>query len=117
MKKLASHSTKIKIKKGDKVKVLLGKDRGKEGAVAYVLAGKGRVFVEGANLYKRSLRADALKRYGGQDAKGQIIDIPKSLDISNVGLICPSCKKVTRVGYMIGKEGKIRICKKCRKEI
>lgn len=107
----------VKIKKGDKVKVLLGKDRGKEGAVAYVLAGKGRLFVEGANLYKRSLRADVFKRKGGQDTKGQIIDIPKSLDISNVGLICPSCKKVTRVGYLLGKEGKTRICKKCRKEI
>lgn len=107
----------MKIKKGDKVKILLGKDKGKEGAVVYVLADKGRVFVEGANLYKRSVRADALKRQGGQDAKGQIIDIPKSLDISNVGLICPSCKKVTRVGYILKKEGKTRICKKCRKEI
>lgn len=107
----------MRIQKGDKVKVLLGKDRGKEGAVAYVLVGKGRVFVEGANLYKRSLRADALKKNSGQDTKGQIIDIPKSLDISNVGLICPSCKKVTRVGYMLGKAGKTRICKKCRKEI
>lgn len=100
----------MRIKKGDKVKILLGKDRGKEGTVEYVLAKKGRVFVGGANIYKRHVRKM-------QGVEGGIIDIPKSLDISNVGLICPNCKKVTRVGYMLGKEGKIRICKKCRKEI
>lgn len=108
----------MKIKKGDKVKILLGKDRGKEGTVEFVLTKKSRVFVGGANLYKRSLRADALKSHGGQDTgKGQIIDIPKSLNVSNVGLICPNCKKITKIGYEVTKTGKVRICKKCRKEI
>lgn len=105
----------MKIKKGDNVKILLGKDRGKEGKVEYVLGKEGKVFVGGANLYKRSLRADALKRHG--EIKGQIIDIPKPMNISNVGLICPNCNKLTRVGFKkIGNE-KMRVCKKCKKEI
>lgn len=100
----------MKIKKGDKVKVLLGKDRGKEGTVEYVKTKEARVFVGGVNLYKRHVRKQ------GQ-TEGGIIDIPKSLNVSNVGLVCPECKKVTRVGYkMVGKE-KMRICKKCKKEI
>ncbi len=99
-----------KIKKGDKVKVLLGKDRGKEGTVELIRAGDNRVFVGGANLYKRHV-----KKMG--DVEGGIIDIPKSLNISNVGLICPNCKKLTKVGYEVTKTGKIRICRKCKKEI
>lgn len=100
----------MKIKKGDKVKVLLGKDRGKEGVVELVRAGDDRVFVGGANLYKRHV-----KKMNG--VEGGIIDIPKSLNISNVGLICPSCKKVAKIGYKIEGKVKIRICRKCKKEI
>lgn len=99
-----------KIKKGDKVKVLLGKDRGKEGTVELVKAADNRVFVGGANLYKRHV-----KKTGGME--GGIIDIPKSLNISNIGLICPNCKKITKVGYKLEGTKKMRICKKCKKEI
>lgn len=107
----------MKIKKGDKVKVLLGKDRGKEGIIEYVLAKEKKVFVGGANLYKRHVR-----KMGNME--GGIINIPKPVYISNVGLICPNCKKITRVGYkqslptgkIVGKE-KLRICKKCKKEV
>lgn len=100
----------MKIKKGDQVKILLGKDRGKTGSVEYVKGKEGKVFVSGANLYKRHVRKM-------QGVEGGIIDLPKPMDLSNVGLICPSCKKVTRVGYEVTKAGKIRICRKCRKEI
>lgn len=100
----------MKIKKGDKVRILLGKDRGKEGSVVYVLGKEKKVFVGGANLYKRHVRKM-------KDVEGGIIDIPKPMDISNIGLICPNCKKVTRVGYKIEGMTKIRICKKCKKEI
>lgn len=100
----------LKIKKGDKVKILLGKDRGKEGKIEYVKGKEGRVFVGGANLYKRHV-----KKQGS--SAGGIIDIPKSLDISNVALICPNCNKATRVGCKITGDVKIRICKKCGKEI
>lgn len=100
----------MKIKKGDKVKIILGKDRGKEGKVEYVLGKDKRVFVGGANLYKRHVR-----KHG--NIEGGIIDIPKSLDISNIALICPNCNKVTRVGFKLEGSDKIRICKKCKKEI
>lgn len=100
----------MKIKKGDKVKILLGKDRGKEGSVALVLGKDNKIFVEGVNLYKRHVKKM-------QNIEGGIVDIPKPMDISNAGLICPNCKKVTRVGFKITGKEKIRICKKCNKEI
>lgn len=100
----------MKIKKGDKVIVLLGKDRGKIGKVEFVRAKDQKIFVEGANLYKRHVRKM-------QNIEGGIIDIPKGLDISNLGLICPNCNKVTRVGYKVSNDLKVRICKKCGKEI
>ncbi len=100
----------MKIKKGDKVKLMLGKDRGKEGTVEYVLGKDNRVFVGGANLYKRHVRKM-------QNMEGGIIDIPKSMDISNVSLICPNCNKLTRVGFKKVSNEKLRICKKCGKEI
>lgn len=100
----------MKIRKNDKVKILLGKDRGKEGKVAYVKGKEGKVFVEGANLYKRHV-----KKQG--KLEGGIIDIPKPLDVSNVALVCPDCNKVTRIGFKIEGSEKIRICKKCQKEI
>ena len=100
----------MKIKKGDKVKVLLGKDRGKEGKVVFVRGKEGQVFVEGANLYKRHVKKQGT-------TEGGIIDLPKPLDVSNVALICPSCNKVTRVGYKLEGTEKFRVCKKCGKAI
>ncbi len=100
----------MKIKKGDKVKILLGKDSGKEGKVAFVIVKRAKVFVEGANLYKKHV-----KKQGSLE--GGIINIPKPLDVSNVCLICPNCNKPTRVGYKFTGTEKHRICKKCGKEI
>lgn len=100
----------MKIKKGDKVQIIKGKDRGKSGTVEFVRAKDRKVFVGGANLYKRHVRKQGT-------LEGGIIDIPKPLDVSNVSLICPNCNKLTRIGYkLMGKE-KVRICKKCNKEI
>ena len=100
----------MKIKKGDKVKILLGKDSGKEGTVEYVLAKEKKVFVAGTNLYKRHVRKQG-------NIEGGIINIPKPMNVSNVALICPNCKKITRVGYQIVGKEKLRICKKCKKEV
>ena len=99
----------MKIKKGDKVKIMLGKDRGKEGTVEYVLGKDNKIFVGGTNLYKRHVRKM-------QNIEGGIINLPKPMDISNVVLICPNCKKITRVGFKIVGTDKVRICKKCQKE-
>lgn len=100
----------MKIRKGDKVKILLGKDRGKEGKVEFVMVKKEKIFVGGANLYKRHV-----KKHG--TIEGGIIDLPKPMDISNVALVCPNCNKVTRVGYQIMEDSKVRICRRCKKEI
>lgn len=100
----------MKIKKGDKVKILSGKDSGKEGKVEFVLGKRNKVFVGGVNLYKRHV-----KKQG--NLEGGIINLPKPLDISNVGLICPNCNKLTRVGFKLTGNEKHRICKKCQKEI
>lgn len=99
-----------KLKKGDNVAVLLGKDSGRTGKVVRVNTKTGKVMIEGVNLYKRHVR-----KMG--DTPGGIIDITKLLDISNVALICPHCKKPTRVGYQMLNSIKSRICRKCRKEI
>ncbi|MBI2021570.1 50S ribosomal protein L24 [Candidatus Daviesbacteria bacterium] len=99
-----------RIKKGDNVLVLLGKDRGKTGQVEKVLGKKGQLIVAGVNIAKRHVR-----KY--RDIEGGIIDIVKPVDISNVSLICPNCKKPTRVGYEVKGDSKVRICRKCKKAI
>jgi large subunit ribosomal protein L24 len=101
-----------KLRKGDKVRVLLGKDRGKEAVVERMDTKKGEVWLPGINVYKRHVRKSAQL-----NVEGGVIDIIKPLNISNVELICPNCKKPTRVGFEIKKGDKIRICRKCKKEI
>lgn len=99
-----------KIKKGDNVKVLLGKDNGRTGTIERVLAKENRVIISGLNVVKRHVK----KRQG---IEGGIIDIIKPMNISNIALICPSCKQPTRVGFKVEDKVKSRICKKCGKEI
>lgn len=98
----------MKIKKGDIVKILSGKDRGKTGKVIRLFPKKKRVMVEGINVYKKHVRP---KR---QNEKGEIVEVARPINISNVVLICPSCSKPTRVGYSIDGENKNRRCKKCK---
>lgn len=108
----------MKLKKGDNVKVVAGKDKGKTGKIERVFPKKNKVLVTGVNLYKRHLKA----RSGRQ--KSEIITLTKPLPFANVRLICPKCNLETRVGFKIA-EGlpaglagkKLRICRKCEKEI
>jgi len=107
----------MKIKKGDQVLIISGKDRTRKGKILQVLPKEERVLVEGINIRKKSVRP---KRSG---EKGQLVEMPGQISISNLKLICPKCKKATRVGYKIispsagGKKTKVRICKKCGQEI
>ena len=101
----------MKIKKGDKVLVIQGKFKGMTGKVIKALPREGKIVVEGVNIKKKHLKP---KREG---EKGKIVEIPAPFDVSNVKLICPRCKKPTRVGYKIEKNIKYRICKKCKREI
>lgn len=102
----------MRIKKGDQVLIIAGKDRLRKARVIKVLPSHGRLVVEGINIVKRHQRPKQ------QGAKGQVVEIPMSLDVSNVKLICPQCSRPTRVGVKIIEDGrKARICKKCQKEI
>jgi large subunit ribosomal protein L24 len=100
-----------KIKKGDNVQILLGKDRGKTGTIEKVLLKKAEVVVPGINVYKRHIKKGLAGNEGG------VVELSKPLDISNVMLVCPSCKKPTRVGVKVEGEENVRFCKKCKKEI
>jgi large subunit ribosomal protein L24 len=102
---------KLNIKKGDEVKVLAGKEKGKTGKVIEVLPEEGRVAIEGLNLHTRFTRP---KR---QNEKGQKIQVPGPLSVSKLMLVCPHCGKPTRVGHSVTEAGSFRKCKKCGKTI
>ena len=101
----------MNIKKGDKVTILAGKDKGKTGKVLQVFPSRERVSVEGLNLLIKHMRP---RREG---EKGQRIEFPAPMNISNLMLVCPKCSKPARVSYKIVKNDKgnknFRVCKKC----
>jgi len=108
----------MKIKTGDKVKMLSGKDKGKTEKVLQIFANEGRIVVEGLNLLIKHQRPKK------QGEKGQRIQFPSTVNISNIVLVCPKCGKDTRVGSKIIKSDdskkkvvKNRICKKCNEVI
>lgn len=102
----------MKIKKGDKVKVIAGKDKGREGTVERVYSKQNKILALGINVYKRHLKKGQQK-----DQQGGIVDIPRPLDVAKVMLICPKCKKLARVGYSVEKDKKFRICKRCKSRV
>ena len=98
----------MKIKKNDKVTIQTGKDRGKQGLVEKVYPKQNTILVTGVNLYKKHVRKSE------EMPKGGIVEVPRPLDISKVGLVCPKCKKTVRVGYQVDGGKKQRICRKCK---
>ena len=97
----------MRIRKGDRVRVLTGKDRGKEGEVSRAIPAKNKVIVDGVNVAKKHQKATRATMQGG------IIDKDMPIPVANVAIICPSCGP-TRVGYRFDPDGtKIRTCKKC----
>ena len=101
----------MKIKKGDTVLIISGKDRGKKAKVLEAYPKMGKITLEGVNIVKKH------RRPGSEREKGQIIEIPKPIDVSNVKIICSKCGQAVRVGYRLTEAGKYRICKKCGQEI
>jgi large subunit ribosomal protein L24 len=108
---------KLKIRSGDEVLVIAGKDRStknhpRRGKVIGVLPAKNRVMVDGINIIRKAVRQSQKVRQGG------IIESPGPVDVSNVMLVCPSCEAATRVAIRRTDEGKrVRVCKKCKKDI
>ena len=98
----------MKIIKGDTVKVMIGKDKGRDGQVIAVYPKKDSVLIKGLNLFKKHIK-------GQQGQQGGIIEKERALLASKVMVVCPSCKKLTRVAFQIDKTGqKTRICRKCK---
>ena len=102
----------LQVKKGDKVQVIAGKDKGKKGKVLRSFPSNDRVLVEGANMIKRHTRPTQKSPQGG------IVDKPGAIHVSNIQLVCPNCDQPTRIGSKRTKEGKrVRVCRKSDGEI
>lgn len=101
----------MKILKNDTVKITAGKDKGKNGKVLKVFPKKNKILIDGLNLFKKHVKPKK------QNQKGEIILVPRPLDVSKVMIICSSCQKATRIGYRIEDNQKTRICKKCQSKI
>lgn len=101
----------MKLKKGDSVKIVLGKDKGREGKIEKFFPKTQKVLIAGVNQYKRHLKAKS------QREPSEIITITKPMSVYNVAFICPHCKLPTRIGFRIERNDKIRVCRKCDKKI
>lgn len=101
----------MKLRTGDHVKVMAGKDKGKTGKVIQVFPALARVVVEGANARTRHVRPR------GREQKGQKISYFAPLAVANVMLLCPKCGKPTRVAMKVVEANKLRVCKKCHETL
>ena len=102
---------KFLFKTGDQIVIITGKDKGKTGKIIRVDKESGRAAVEGLNVYKKNVKPS--KKY----PQGGIIDINALVAVSNLSLVCPSCKKATRLAVKNEGREKRRICKKCSEVI
>jgi large subunit ribosomal protein L24 len=100
----------LKFKIGDTVKITSGKDKGREGKIEKIFSKEKTVLIPTVNFFKRHMK-------GIGERKSGIYDIPRPLPFSKIALICPKCKKPTRVGFRVLEKEKIRVCRKCGKEI
>ena len=120
-------TTNMRIKKGDLVQILSGKDRGKQGKVLEARPKERRVIVENLNTVKRHTKPRPMRdssRMGGSGIEpGGVITKPAPIDVSNVMIVCPACDRPTRVGVTFkeikGERVKIRVCRRadCGQEI
>jgi len=101
----------MKLKKGDEIEVIAGKDRGKRGKIQSVLVKGDKVIVDGVNVMKKHVRA------GRDGSKGERIEKPFPIHVSNVMLVCPHTGKPTRVGYAVEGGEKVRISRRSGKAI
>lgn len=101
----------MKLRTGDEITVVRGKDKGRTGKIEKLLGKTGRVLVGNINVYKKHQK-------GMPGKPGGIVEFSRPLPVANIALVCPNCKKATRVGMLILKDGKkVRICKKCGRQI
>jgi len=91
--------------------MLSGKDRGRRGKILKVLVKSGRVIVEGLNLVKKHRRPKK------QGEKGEVVLLPRAVDISNIALRCPHCDRPVKIGYRLSGDKKLRVCRKCQEPL
>lgn len=101
----------MKIKKGDTVEVLSGNDRGKRGEVLSVIPKKDKIIVKGVNVRKKHIKPRK------QGEEGGIIPAECAIYSSKVNVVCPKCKKPVKVGFIMEKDEKVRVCRKCGTKI
>jgi large subunit ribosomal protein L24 len=111
MAKTTERTKRFRIKQGDTVEVVQGKETGKRGKVLRVVSSEERVVVERVNFIKRHVRPSKKMPQGG------VIEREASMHISNVKLVCPSCSEAVRVGVRIQGKEKVRYCKKCNVQV
>lgn len=101
----------MKLKKGDTVLIISGKDRGKSGKIEKVWPREEKIMVTGANIAKHHLKPSRKNPHGG------IIDRLAPINAANAVLVCPRCSRPTRVSYKIAAGKKIRLCRKCKESL
>lgn len=101
----------MKLKKGDKVKVMAGKDRGRDGMIEKVYQKQNTALILGINQYKKHVKKSEKVPQGG------VVDLPRPIDISKLALLCVKCGVITRVGYEVREDKKQRICRKCKEKV
>ena len=97
----------MRVKKGDTVKVLSGKDKGKTGEVLEIQPKTNKVVVKGLNIIKKHSKPRK------QGEEGGILSMEGAMHVAKVNVVCPKCGKATKVGYSEEKGEKVRVCKKC----
>jgi large subunit ribosomal protein L24 len=105
-----------RIKKNDKVKVLAGKEKGRQGKVLRIFAEEGKALIERVNMVKRHAKA------GGKAGQhGGLIEKEAPLPLSRLMLVCPKCSSASRTGVKVIEDGdqtrRVRVCKKCKEQI
>jgi len=98
----------MKIHKNDTVQITTGRDKGKQGKVMKVDPKGGKILVDGINLVKKHRKPKK------QGEKGEVVSVPRYMDVSNAMIVCGSCSRPTRIGYRKENDKKVRFCKKCQ---
>lgn len=101
----------MKIRKGDKVKIISGKDKGRDGKVERTYSKSHKILIPGINLYRKHIKKSE------QTPQGGVVEIPRPMDVAKVMLICPRCSKPTRIGFKTEGKNKLRVCKKCQSRV
>lgn len=99
-----------RVKKGDKISVISGKDKGKTGEVVQIMPAKNKAIVKGINVVVKHQKPSTANQQGGR------ISMEASIDLSKVMPVCPSCGKAVRVGYAVVENKKVRVCSKCKEQ-